>query len=793
MSLQMIYNRDETVDRRRKDMNRKFIIKRRIALFLAALLIFVAPGCGRENTDGNRGAVPEDVKSSAAQQEDTDAGGMGRYMDETVFQSEADLIDQVQSQVTENGELIFLNCPSGQKFISEDNGNTWENAIERELVTFTEKNYVIAAAIAKDGTLAMVSMESGDDEGEKKYPLYIYDKNGELKEIPLELPGEDMHLNDLTFGEDGCLLASVMGDTSVYEIDLQNGSSKKLVDIPDRADVMYCKDGILLCGTFSGIYLYDLKNSGFIEDKVLDSFIKENKLSVEWTGGGYTNFTFLGEDHAVYIAGETGLYRHVIGGSTIEQIIDGSLSSLGDPSHNIMSVLPSSDTEFFVMFNDGSINRFSYEANVSTVPRDKLTVYSLEENETVKQAISSYQAITPGIHVDYRIGMNDESVTREDALKKLNTELLSGSGPDILILDGINIDVYAEKGVLTDLSDVVKEADSKGGLYTNLIAPFYQGEQLYALPVQFGIPVLAGHETAVRNITDYTTFADMTERARKEYPEGDLLGVYSESGLIKRLYSVCAPSWKDNNGNLDKNRIKEFLVQTKRIYDAQMNGTPQKYIDAYRENAEEYAPYENSAYFRMLSLGNYYMGDSPFGHGEVINEYGYMELLSSVKIKGFEDTVYGLMNGQAQNIYHPATIVGVNAASENGEQAKDFIRTMMGSSVQDVLQTGLPINRESLKELFAYDEADLGEDGALSYISSTSEDGREIEYAIYPASQEDIERLESWIEKLETPYLQDAVLEDAVLAGGISYLKGDQDVDAAVQEIENKVAIYLAE
>ena len=42
-------------------------------------------------------------------------------------------------------------------------------------MTFTEKNYVIAAAIAKDGTLAMVSMESGDDEGEKKYPLYIYE------------------------------------------------------------------------------------------------------------------------------------------------------------------------------------------------------------------------------------------------------------------------------------------------------------------------------------------------------------------------------------------------------------------------------------------------------------------------------------------------------------------------------------------------------------------------------------------------------------------------------------------
>ena len=41
--------------------------------------------------------------------------------------------------------------------------------------------------------------------------------------------------------------------------------------------------------------------------------------------------------------------------------------------------------------------------------------------------------------------MQEDGITREDALKKLNTELLSGSGPDVLILDKMPYDSYMEK------------------------------------------------------------------------------------------------------------------------------------------------------------------------------------------------------------------------------------------------------------------------------------------------------------------------------------------------------------
>ena len=58
----------------------------------------------------------------------------------------------------------------------------------------------------------------------------------------------------------------------------------------------------------------------------------------------------------------------------------------------------------------------------------------------------------------------DDGVTRTDALKTLNTEIMAGKGPDILILDGISAQTYVEQGMLEDLSGIFKDA----GLLTNV-------------------------------------------------------------------------------------------------------------------------------------------------------------------------------------------------------------------------------------------------------------------------------------------------------------------------------------
>ena len=65
-------------------------------------------------------------------------------------------------------------------------------------------------------------------------------------------------------------------------------------------------------------------------------------------------------------------------------------------------------------------------------------------------------------------------MTVSDALKTLTTEIMAGNGPDVLLLDGMPVETYIEKGVLKDLSALIKES---GGSYFENILNAYQDAQ----------------------------------------------------------------------------------------------------------------------------------------------------------------------------------------------------------------------------------------------------------------------------------------------------------------------------
>ena len=106
--------------------------------------------------------------------------------------------------------------------------------------------------------------------------------------------------------------------------------------------------------------------------------------------------------------------------------------------------------------------------NTPTAYRYRNSVYSLEENSGIRQAVVMFQKKYPDIYLTLETGMSgNDGVTRTDALKTLNTEIMAGKGPDILILDGISSETYAEQGMLEDLSGILKEA----GLLDNIRYP----------------------------------------------------------------------------------------------------------------------------------------------------------------------------------------------------------------------------------------------------------------------------------------------------------------------------------
>ena len=65
-----------------------------------------------------------------------------------------------------------------------------------------------------------------------------------------------------------------------------------------------------------------------------------------WVGGNYHGYAFLGIDRTIYIVSEKGVYRHAIGGSVVEQVIDGAFAPLGSPTDHITAMTTTDKNEF---------------------------------------------------------------------------------------------------------------------------------------------------------------------------------------------------------------------------------------------------------------------------------------------------------------------------------------------------------------------------------------------------------------------------------------------------------------
>lgn len=100
------------------------------------------------------------------------------------------------------------------------------------------------------------------------------------------------------------------------------------------------------------------------------------------------------------------------------------------------------------------------------MPEQQLTIYSLTENDTVSKAVSAFRKNHPEVFVKQEIGITDEaSMVAEDAIRNLNASLLSGEGPDIIILDGMPRDAYIEKGQLKDLKEFAEKLEGEGSYF----------------------------------------------------------------------------------------------------------------------------------------------------------------------------------------------------------------------------------------------------------------------------------------------------------------------------------------
>ncbi len=91
----------------------------------------------------------------------------------------------------------------------------------------------------------------------------------------------------------------------------------------------------------------------------------------------------------------------------MEQLADGALTNLGDPSKAPAWMSRNEDGSFLIFYRDGALCSYVYDPDISAVPEQLLTIYTLYDNETVRQAISCYRAENPDTFIRLEIGVSE--------------------------------------------------------------------------------------------------------------------------------------------------------------------------------------------------------------------------------------------------------------------------------------------------------------------------------------------------------------------------------------------------
>lgn len=795
----------------------------RVAAWLAAFAVmagaFGMAACGQIEDDpaesSTAGTTPAagGEKEGAADEEKV----MGRYLEQIDDSLKEELGVESKLVRMADGSLAIFSKRSG-KWVSKDNGATWE---KEELAWYTEldaSNWLMDIAVAADGCTAVIyEPKEGDGENEADsgngeadgeaggiemqemdfsvHPRYgLAEPDGSFREIEIPYKNEE-YVNRFVFSDDGRLFGSALGG-KVYEIDRESGSCSELIELPHWAQYMAAKDDKLMMADGRGVTILDLSSGEILEDQVLDDFMKEQGGSLEYRTTGMNPLLILpGEEGILYLVFEKGIYRHVIGGNVIERVVDGTLTSLGNPSYGLADGVLLENDVFVILFSNGEVAKYTYDPNLPAVPKVQLKAYSLMENEQLRTVISSYQASHPEVYIRYETGMDgNPAVTRDDALKKLNTEIAAGKGPDIFILDDMPMDSYVEKGVLADLAPYL-EGMGEDRYFTNIIRSFQTPEGIYGVPAQFQVALLAGKQEDIEKMTDLAAMAEMAEAYREKKPDGMIFGARGEEEMLNQLLPFCAPAWKTEDGKIDGEALAQFYTLAKRIWAAESEGLDEETKEEYERwledmrasgiTEEEMQEHQQSMGGRML---DYLAGSQEFVLGVISDSFGFDEMVSCFRIKGKTDGGFVPGSGQADGVFVPDSIMGISQTSAH----QDIAAKLLAEMLEDDGWGGIPVNREKCREKFLINATEDG--GSYGTIGVQEQDGSNyIGMDIYPASEEEIGLLMKAAEESSTPYIRDSVLEGAVCETGKKVLRGEMDIAAGVEEVMKKTEIYMSE
>ncbi len=699
-------------------------------------------------------------------------------------------------------ELTYVDAQGGSK--AKDRG--WEKNANIHV------KYEVGVADNGAAVFAYAPRFWNDEELEARWLsgdicyLYFYvDEKGEKH--ALEPHGEGYqkgtNLNTFAFSPEGELYAA--SDHAVYRVNVETGEVESLFATEKQVKSMVFTGDVMLAADDGKAYFYDRAEGKLLDGNgALDVF-----LSSHSTGGLVMALGDRENEQILYMGCRTGLYRYIWGGSVIEQIADGQMTALGDTQRSPRALQVLDNGAFRVMFSGNYMVEMYYDETLPARPAKELTVYSLEENGWIRYAGQLFQKEHPDVLVRYETGMDgDNAVSREDALRNLNTRLLAGDVPDVIVMDQMDIEQYADKGVLRELDGILQPYLDDGILYQNIVEGMRMTEKnkIYSVPMMVYLPLWLGEKMYLDGEDSLEDIVAGMEKARQKHPEGAILYTLYPKDVLLQTMPVCLPAWTGEDGSLDVEKLTAYYQAVRRMWEIDCAG----FDDAGREtwqknNMEWYAPEDMD----MADIGFNFQYAAQQNFGETWLQLGFLmtpqvgmtgihvtkaNMAADWQEKELEDTVtYDAYTGQAGNVYWARTIVGLCEQGKEPELAEAYMNLLLSDPMMRKWwldkprnHSGLTIRKDSLGDILDIDNIEFGQ--TMGFKDPTG-----VNHPNFWPTEEEKQWLYQMMEDASCCYRPGTMLEECAMEVGVRVLEGELTPEEGAKEVERKMAIAMEE
>lgn len=765
----------------------------------------IAPetAANQENADEKTAAENETQSSDAA---------MGRYMESEIAMPEGVYGFHDVRQLNDGTLRAVLMEDNNHYGVwdSKDNGQTWEKINDLEALQLGENEYVSHAAVSPEGTVFVdiadnAAYESMWQGGTSEKPANRYATiapDGTVTALEVDLPKSEgsvisaAMIQKMVYTEENRLLVGTVSANQLYLIDTQSGETVRTYNEND-VYVGYFEiagNSIFLLSD-EGVTILDYETGEELsESEALKETLEQKKEYLQvYTSQSYEIVMCGGaQENEIYYATEEGIFRYQSDGALVEQIADGNLNSLAKPSIGMGAMMQMDDGSLLIpAYDDGKAKllRYTYDANVPTEPDTELKVYTLKNDPDLQQAISMFQTRNPQYYINLEIGMSgDDAVTPSDALRTLNTEIMAGNGPDILVLDGVPMQSYIEKGVLKDISGVYEEVAAGDGLLENIAGAYRDGDAVYAIPSRFKVPVLIGASESLSQIDSLEALTETAQAIRGEDEETrEILSAFSIYWMMETFYPEYSVEMVQEDGSLNEEAVRAFAENFKTLFT--LNTYPEENLE-YRmmfgiDRSEQYDMTDYVSVFEFLGKEIKMQGVN-LGSGSAFAD--------ATSIGALENLDYELSPLSDKNVFIPYTVMGISSQSDQVEGAEEFLKFMLSEDPQSVQQGGgFPVNRKAFDtETFAHETREIL---SSSGSSTVNEDGvvESMDFDTRRPENAQIARFKSEVESLDMPAMTDVVMKELIIEQTGRYIADEISLDEAVGTISQKMSLYLAE